>query len=57
MFHHLPRPLRPIRDLVFDHTPLLQKVIGDDAPAHILRQLQEIDAVEARTRRAQGSLS
>jgi 2-polyprenyl-6-methoxyphenol hydroxylase-like FAD-dependent oxidoreductase len=57
VFHHLPRPLRPLRDLVFDHTPLLQKVIGDDSPAHILRQLAEIDAVEARTRHTQGSLS
>ena len=27
-------------------TPLLQKVIGDDTPKHILSQLAEIDAVE-----------
>ena len=45
-----PRPLRPLRDLVFDHTPLLQKIIGDETPAHILRQLEEIDQVEARVR-------
>jgi 2-polyprenyl-6-methoxyphenol hydroxylase-like FAD-dependent oxidoreductase len=46
VFHHLPRPLQPLRDLIYDHTPLLQKIVGDDTPAHILRQLQEIDAVE-----------
>lgn len=43
MFHHLPKPLRPLRDLVFDRTPLLQKVIGDAMPAQILSQLQEIE--------------
>ena len=47
-FHRLPAPLRVVRDLVYDHTPLLQKVIGDDTPKHILSQLDEIDAVEAR---------
>ena len=48
MFHRLPAPLRPLRDFVFDHTPLLQKIIGDDMPAQILSQLAEIDAVEQR---------
>ena len=48
MFHRLPAFLRPLRDLVFDHTPLLQKVIGDAMPAQILSQLDEIDAVERR---------
>lgn len=43
MFHHLPAPLRPIRDLVFDHTPFLQKMVGDDMPAHIVAQLAEIE--------------
>ncbi len=52
MFHRAPRLLRPVRDLVYDHTPLLQKVIGDATPAHILAQLAEIDAVEARRRAA-----
>ena len=52
IFHRLPRPLQPLRDLVYDHTPLLQKIIGDDTPAHILRQLEEIDQVEARVRAA-----
>ena len=50
MFHRLPAPLRPLRDLVFDRTPLLQKVIGDDMPAQILSQLAEIDAVERQVR-------
>ena len=48
VFHRLPAPLRPLRDLVLDRTPLLQKVIGDDMPAQILSQLAEIDAVERR---------
>ena len=47
-FHRLPRPLRPLRDVVYDHTPLLQKVIGDDTPKHILKQLAEIDDAERR---------
>jgi 2-polyprenyl-6-methoxyphenol hydroxylase-like FAD-dependent oxidoreductase len=58
MFHRLPRPLRPLRDLVYDRTPLLQKIIGDDTPKHILSQLAEIDDAEARrpaARRAAGT--
>lgn len=47
-FHHMPAALRPIRDFVYDHTPLLQKVIGDEMPANICAQLDEIDAVLAR---------
>lgn len=46
MFHHLPAPLRPIRDLIFDHTPLLQKMVGDVMPRHILSQLAEIEDAE-----------
>lgn len=42
LFHHLPKPLRSIRDFAFDHTPLLQKMIGDEMPRHILSQLAEI---------------
>lgn len=42
LFHHTPRLLRPLRDFVFDHTPLLQKIVGDATPAHILLQLDEI---------------
>jgi 6-hydroxynicotinate 3-monooxygenase len=48
MFHRLPAWLAPVRDLVFDHTPLLQKVIGEATPGQILSQLDEISAVEAR---------
>ena len=44
MFHHLPAPLRPLRDLVFDHTPFLQKMVGDEK--HILSQLAEIEDAE-----------
>jgi 2-polyprenyl-6-methoxyphenol hydroxylase-like FAD-dependent oxidoreductase len=43
MFHHLPRPLQPLRDLVFDHTPFLQKVIGEQMPNDIVSQLAEIE--------------
>ncbi len=43
MFHRLPRPLQPLRDLIFDHTPFLQKVIGDQMPADIVAQLSEIE--------------
>lgn len=48
MFHRAPGWLAPVRDLVFDRTPLLQKVIGEATPGQILSQLSEIDAVEAR---------
>ncbi|MDO6965092.1 FAD-dependent oxidoreductase [Rhizobium alvei] len=30
VFHHLPAPLAFIRDLVYDHTPLLQKTLSKD---------------------------
>ena len=43
IFHHTPKLLQPLRDLMFDHTPFLQKVIGDATPGHILKQLAEID--------------
>jgi len=43
MFHHMPRPLQYVRDLIYDHTPLLQKMIGDQMPRHILTQLTEIE--------------
>jgi len=49
MFHRMPRVLQPLRDLVYDRTPLLQRVVGDATPAHILSQLDEIDAVERRS--------
>ncbi len=48
MFHRLPPWLAPARDVVFDHTPLLQKVIGEATPGQILSQLAEIDKVEER---------
>jgi 2-polyprenyl-6-methoxyphenol hydroxylase-like FAD-dependent oxidoreductase len=45
LFHRAPRFLAPVRDFLFDHTPFLQKVIGDETPAHILKQLDEIEPV------------
>jgi 2-polyprenyl-6-methoxyphenol hydroxylase-like FAD-dependent oxidoreductase len=50
VFHHSPRPLAPVRDTVFDHTPFLQKVIGESAPGEILKQLDEIEETEKRFR-------
>jgi 2-polyprenyl-6-methoxyphenol hydroxylase-like FAD-dependent oxidoreductase len=46
-FHHMPALLRPLRDLVYDHTPLLQKVVGNETPRHICAQLDEIRATLA----------
>jgi 2-polyprenyl-6-methoxyphenol hydroxylase-like FAD-dependent oxidoreductase len=43
VFHHTPAPLRPVRDLVFDRTPFLQKVAGDSNPREINKQLALID--------------
>jgi hypothetical protein len=37
-----------VRDFIYDHTPLLQMMVGDSAPARILSQLAEIDRVEQR---------
>jgi 6-hydroxynicotinate 3-monooxygenase len=43
LFHRTPRWLQPLRDLIFDHTSLLQRIIGDATPQHILKQLSEIE--------------
>ncbi|WP_280350506.1 FAD-dependent oxidoreductase [Nocardia abscessus] len=48
LFHHTPRPLRALRDLVLDHTPLLQKVVGESSPGEIIAQLALIDEAEQR---------
>jgi 2-polyprenyl-6-methoxyphenol hydroxylase-like FAD-dependent oxidoreductase len=48
VFHHAPRPLRLLRDLVLDHTPLLQKVVGESSPGEIVKQIAEIDRAEQR---------
>jgi len=50
VFHHAPAVLRPVRDLVFDHTPILQKVVGDATPGEILKQINEIDRAEEQFR-------
>lgn len=42
-FHHAPRFLRTLRDFIFDHTALLQRVVGDSMPAQILSQLEDIE--------------
>ena len=43
VFHHTPPLLRPARDLFFDHTPFLQKVVGDTNPSEINKQLALIE--------------
>ncbi|MDX6741542.1 NAD(P)/FAD-dependent oxidoreductase [Actinocorallia sp. A-T 12471] len=40
--HHAPRPLRPLRDFIFNRTPLLQKVAADSTPGLIMNQLNVI---------------
>lgn len=42
VFHHAPAPLRPLRDFVLDHTPLLQKQVGERTPGEIVAQLAEM---------------
>lgn len=42
VFHHTPAPLRPVRDLVLDSTPLLQKQVGERSPGEIIAQLDEM---------------
>ena len=51
VFHHAPRLLEPLRDLIADHTPLLQKVIGESTPGEIIKQIAEIDQAESEFRR------
>ena len=46
VFHHAPRPLQTVRDLILDRTPFLQKVVGESSPGEILKQIAEIDAAE-----------
>lgn len=46
MFHHAPAFARPIRDFVFDHTPFLQKMIGEKTPGEIVGQIAEIQEAE-----------
>lgn len=42
VFHHAPAPLRRVRDLVLDHTPMLQKQVGERSPGEIIAQLDEM---------------
>ncbi|MFI6810167.1 FAD-dependent oxidoreductase [Streptomyces luteogriseus] len=46
LFHRAPAPLRAVRDAILDHTPLLQKVVGESTPGEIIKQLDEIDRAE-----------
>jgi 2-polyprenyl-6-methoxyphenol hydroxylase-like FAD-dependent oxidoreductase len=42
VFHHAPAPLRPLRDFLLDHTPLLQRQVGERSPREIVAQLDEM---------------
>ncbi len=42
VFHHVPAPLRPLRDLMLDKTSMLQKQIGERSPHEIVAQLDEM---------------
>lgn len=55
VFHHAPRALQPLRDAIFDRTPLLQKVIGEANPKEILKELEEIDEAEHHFRAILGT--
>jgi 2-polyprenyl-6-methoxyphenol hydroxylase-like FAD-dependent oxidoreductase len=46
IFHHAPAPLRPVRDAVLDHTPFLQRVVGERSPGEIIEQIAAIDDAE-----------
>ena len=48
VFHHAPKPLQSVRDTILDHTPFLQKVVGESSPGEIVAQIAEIDQAEAR---------
>jgi len=48
LFHHAPRPLQAVRDVVLDRTPLLQKMVGESQPREIINQIAEIDETEKR---------
>lgn len=39
-FHHIPKPARPLRDLMLNNTAFLQKEVGDKNPTAITNQLQ-----------------
>ncbi|OIJ68410.1 FAD-dependent oxidoreductase [Streptomyces mangrovisoli] len=42
LFHHAPPGARQLRDLILDHTPLLQKQVGERSPGQIADQLAEM---------------
>ena len=48
VFHHAPAPLRPVRDVILDRTPFLQKVVGESSPGEILAQISAINEAEQR---------
>lgn len=57
VMHHAPKPLRPLRDLVMDHTGLLQKVAADGTPGEIMAQVDIIRDTEKRFQARMSSAS
>jgi 2-polyprenyl-6-methoxyphenol hydroxylase-like FAD-dependent oxidoreductase len=55
VFHHAPAPLQAVRDAILDHTPFLQKVVGESSPGEILAQISAIDEAEQRFAAIRGS--
>jgi 2-polyprenyl-6-methoxyphenol hydroxylase-like FAD-dependent oxidoreductase len=54
VFHHAPAPLRLLRDAILDHTPFLQKVVGESSPGEIIAQLATIAEAESAFKAASG---
>jgi 2-polyprenyl-6-methoxyphenol hydroxylase-like FAD-dependent oxidoreductase len=46
VMQYAPGPLRPLRDLVMDHTPFMQKVAADGTPGEIMKQYDIIVQAE-----------
>jgi 2-polyprenyl-6-methoxyphenol hydroxylase-like FAD-dependent oxidoreductase len=49
MFHRAPAWIRVLRDFVFDHSRLLQKIQGDAIPAHVIKELDSIEETPPST--------
>lgn len=46
VFHHAPKVLQPLRELVMDHTRFLQAVAADGTPGEIMKQVGLIEQTE-----------
>jgi 2-polyprenyl-6-methoxyphenol hydroxylase-like FAD-dependent oxidoreductase len=53
-WHHLPAPLRPIRDFIYDYTPFMQKTTASILPRDLTKQLGEMGEAEERFQKGLG---